>query len=200
MSRHLYLKLQIEHRSVSGQSLVETALLLPLLTVLLIGLVEFGMIFYAHVQVANAAREAARAASLYRATRYSTFADNASIKDCDGSIKGWSLDQTVRQAIVYRPLLTSGGSVGCPNMSSTAVTYASLGWLDPNSSPAWTITLQDTDSSFIPQPNGDSKPSAGTRASVELRYPYRLIIISNLLPFLQDPIWIRKSVEFEFQQ
>ncbi len=199
MSRRLYVKLWIEHGSVSGQSLVETALLLPLLTLLLIGVVEFGMIFYAHVQVANAAREAARAASLYRATRYSAFADNASIKDCDGSIEGWSLTQTVQQAIVYRPLLTSGGSVGCPDMSSTAVTYTSLGWLDPNSSPAWTITLQDT-AGFIPQPNGDSKPIAGTRASVELRYPYRLIIISNLVPLFQDPIWISKSVEFEFQQ
>src|SRR5207249_360536 len=53
----------------SGQSMVEMALLLPILTLLLLGVIEFGFILYAHVQLANAAREAGRAASLYRSTR-----------------------------------------------------------------------------------------------------------------------------------
>jgi len=184
----------LKHRSKKGQSVVEAALLLPVLALLLIGLFEFGLILYAHVQVANAAREAARAASLYRVTRYGT--GSTPLGKCDGNIEGWSLNQTVQQAIVYRQPDNSG----CPGTSSSAIMYTSLGWLDPNPNPMWTITLQDTDSGFIPQPSGTELPIAGKRASVQLRYPYRLLIISNLLPFLNNPIWITKSVEFEFQQ
>src|SRR5690242_18937642 len=124
-----------------GQSLVETALLLPVLALLLIGVVEFGLVLYANVQVANAAREAARAASLYRSTRFATIDPSKSdTTNCDGSIVGWSLDQTVKQAIVYRELDTNGGTSGCPKMSSTTILYSSLGWLNPLPSTMWTVT------------------------------------------------------------
>lgn len=42
-----------------GQSLVETALSLPLLLLILMGLVDFGRSFYYHVTISNAAREGA---------------------------------------------------------------------------------------------------------------------------------------------
>ena len=103
-------------RRDSAQAVVEMALMLPFLAILLTGVFEFGMVLYAHVQVSNAVREAARAASLYRSTRYDavdpTKAD--SVK-CDGAILGWSLDQTIKQAIVYRPLTTQG----CPDAVTT---------------------------------------------------------------------------------
>ena len=184
---------------VRGQSLIETALLLPVLALLLIGVIEFGLILYAHVQVANAAREAARAASLYRSTRFATIDPSKSdTTKCDGSIVGWSLDQVVKQGVVYRDLETSGGTSGCPKMSSSTIKYTSLGWLDPLPSTMWTVTIKNT--AFIPQTDANAMPTAGSRATVELRYPYRLIILSNFLPYLSDPIWITKSVDFEFHQ
>ncbi len=52
--------------SEQGQSLVEIALILPVLLILFLGVAEVGFFFYAHVQVANAAREGARYGSLCR--------------------------------------------------------------------------------------------------------------------------------------
>lgn len=49
-----------------GQSLVEFALILPVLLLLLLGIVEFGLAFNAHVTLVHAAREGAR----YGAVRY----------------------------------------------------------------------------------------------------------------------------------
>jgi Flp pilus assembly protein TadG len=165
------------------------ALLLPLLAVLLTGVFEFGMVLYAHVQVSNAVREAARAASLYRSTRFATIdPSKADTVKCDGTILGWSLDQIIKQAIVYRPLDTQG----CPK-SVTTYQYTSLGWLDPNPTPdAWQVTLN-------PAQSGGTMPSAGTIATITLRYPYRLIVISNFISALSDPVWIQKSVQIEYQ-
>ncbi|HEX5690463.1 MAG TPA: TadE/TadG family type IV pilus assembly protein [Roseiflexaceae bacterium] len=170
-----------------GQALLEMALVVPLLIILLTGVFEFGLILYAHVQVANAAREAARAASLFRSTRL-VVTDNK----CVGSMEGWALDQTAQQAIVYRALQGSGAKKDCPDASGT-VQATSLGWLDPNVSPAWTVELNGTtlDSNGLPQP--------GTQATVKVRYPYRLQVIANLFTFFSDPFWIEKSVKFDYQ-
>ena len=70
-----------------GQAAVETALLLPILVILLFGIIMSGFTFYAFIQVSNAAREGARAGSLYRITQ---------------AVSGLDLPQTVRQAI-YDP-------------------------------------------------------------------------------------------------
>ncbi|WP_419955714.1 TadE/TadG family type IV pilus assembly protein [Neobacillus niacini] len=51
-------------KSESGQSLVEFALVLPLLVVLLFGIIDFGRIFHAYLTIDHAGREAARAASI----------------------------------------------------------------------------------------------------------------------------------------
>ena len=57
-----------EPRSLAGQAAVETALILPALLVLLMGIIIAGLTFYAVIQVTNAAREGARAGSMYRLT------------------------------------------------------------------------------------------------------------------------------------
>lgn len=44
----------------AGQSLVEFALLLPFLTLLVVGSLDLGRIYFAHMSVVNAAREGAR--------------------------------------------------------------------------------------------------------------------------------------------
>jgi len=48
-----------KHDGLQGQSLVEMALLLPLLLVLVIGTIEFGRLFFTKTVITNAAREAA---------------------------------------------------------------------------------------------------------------------------------------------
>ena len=49
-----------------GNSVVEIALILPVLLVLFLGIIEVGFLLFAHVQVANAVREGARTGSLCR--------------------------------------------------------------------------------------------------------------------------------------
>lgn len=51
-------------KSESGQSLVEFALIVPILIILLFGIVDFGRIFHAYLTIDHAGREAARAASI----------------------------------------------------------------------------------------------------------------------------------------
>lgn len=178
-------------RRARAQAITELALVLPLLALLLIGMIELGFLLYAHVQVSSAAREAARAASLYSNTRYTTLGNLNlnSPTDC-GQGPGWSLQQTVEQAIVRRALENSG----CPTTTG-AIIYSALGRLDPAPTPiSWTVTLSTT---FVQ--SGTANPIPGTPATVELRYPYRLILASELFRW-GDPIWIRKSVVFEYQQ
>lgn len=47
-----------------GQSMVEFALVLPILVLLVMGIIQFGIIFSAQIALTNAAREGARAASV----------------------------------------------------------------------------------------------------------------------------------------
>ncbi|WP_342432923.1 TadE/TadG family type IV pilus assembly protein [Neobacillus sp. FSL H8-0543] len=51
-------------KSQKGQSLVEFALVLPLLILLLFGIIDFGRIFHAYLTIDHTGREAARAASI----------------------------------------------------------------------------------------------------------------------------------------
>ncbi len=47
-------------RNEKGQSLVEFALVLPVLALLILGIIDFGMLFHSYVTVNTAAREGAR--------------------------------------------------------------------------------------------------------------------------------------------
>lgn len=51
-------------KSQKGQSLVETALIIPVLLLLLFGITDFGRIFHVYLTLDHAGREAARAASI----------------------------------------------------------------------------------------------------------------------------------------
>ena len=48
----------------NGQTLVEFALILPILLLLVMGIIQFGIIFSAQIGITNAAREGARAAAV----------------------------------------------------------------------------------------------------------------------------------------
>lgn len=51
-------------RGENGQSLVEAALVLPVITVFLLGILQFGLIFHADLMVTHLSREGARAAAV----------------------------------------------------------------------------------------------------------------------------------------
>ncbi|MEH7346310.1 TadE family protein [Bacillus sp. JJ1532] len=51
-------------KSEKGQSLVEFALVVPVLILILCGIIDFGQILHAHLKIDHAGREAARAASI----------------------------------------------------------------------------------------------------------------------------------------
>jgi hypothetical protein len=55
----------LARRATRGQSMVELALILPLLALLTMLIVDFGRIFFVHEAIANAAREGARYCALH---------------------------------------------------------------------------------------------------------------------------------------
>lgn len=57
-------KLLVLKRNEKGQGLVEFALVLPLLLLLLLGIIQFGIIFSSQIAITNAAREGARVAAV----------------------------------------------------------------------------------------------------------------------------------------
>jgi Flp pilus assembly protein TadG len=52
-----------------GQAMVETALIIMVVLLLMMGIIEFGFLFFAYVRVSNSAREGARAGSLWLVDR-----------------------------------------------------------------------------------------------------------------------------------
>jgi Flp pilus assembly protein TadG len=53
-------------RAENGQSLVEFALVLPLLALLVFGIIQFGLFFYTYLDLTSATREGARKAAVSR--------------------------------------------------------------------------------------------------------------------------------------
>jgi Flp pilus assembly protein TadG len=176
----------LQHRR-SGQALAELAIALPLIAIILVSMVDVALLLYAHNQVANAAREGARAASLYRSLRYTATNDAGNPnRQCTSGIAGWSVTDIAQQAIVTRAITNQG----CRDATG-AITASAFGWLDP--APAtnpWTLTI-------TPVPT-NSGPTPGDRATLTLVYPYRLVILSSFVRALRDPTPISKSVNFEY--
>lgn len=83
-SRHHPLRDVLGHR---GQALVETALLMPLILILLLGAIDFGRLFFSYVSLHQATRVAANAASLdsslTAADVPAIVADEVGVMNCD---------------------------------------------------------------------------------------------------------------------
>jgi Flp pilus assembly protein TadG len=160
----------LHSRSAAGQAAVETALILPALFVLLMGIIITGFTFYAVIQVTNAAREGARAGSLYRIT----VATRSS---------GWTLDNEVKSAIC----------------DSTANTSA-LGYLKPASgcsSTSFSVS-SDVTTTWV-DVDADSAVSSGDQVVVQVTYRYRIPILSSFVRAFGNPMVIVRSVMMEIQ-
>lgn len=54
----------MKHKNEKGQSLVEFALVVPLVLMILMAIIEFGFMFNAYITISNASREGARLGTL----------------------------------------------------------------------------------------------------------------------------------------
>ncbi len=186
-------------RRSSGQSMVEFALALPLLALLLSGIAAFGFLLYAHVQVANATREAARAGSLYLGARFHYTYKAASGGDC------WALRQWVEDALVERTRRSSG----CPNGVNTAI--HSFGLLNPSEctgptsgADCWWLSL-GTETGTPPSgtfadvsdTNTTALPISGNQIKADVTYRFNVPFFGSI--FQVNPIPVRKSVIMRVQ-
>ena len=73
------------HRGDEGQNLVEFALLLPILMYILMGIMQFGLIFAVYLTLNNAVREGARWATIYVYDNSQTQAQNDAARN-DGML------------------------------------------------------------------------------------------------------------------
>jgi Flp pilus assembly protein TadG len=73
-------------RNTEGQSLVEFALVLPILMVLILGMIEFGWVLNGKITLTSAAREGARVAVIYEsAEQASTAVQSAVTRSAESS-------------------------------------------------------------------------------------------------------------------
>ena|ERR1041385_1120202 len=82
-------------RAEQGQSAVEFALVLPLLIVLLLGILEFGIAFYHYLTLADAARVGARKAITVRIGGTSPTDAAQAVRDAAGGLDQSRLDVSV---------------------------------------------------------------------------------------------------------
>ncbi len=78
-----------QHPSPRGQSLVEFALIAPLLVALIVGIIELGILFSVYVGLTNSAREGARAGAIYQAGRTPTNGDAAAVAAIDAARRAY---------------------------------------------------------------------------------------------------------------
>jgi len=148
-------------RDQRGQSLVEFALVLTPLFLLLLGIIQFGLIFNSYVTLTNATREAARTGSIYVYDRGLTKAQNDLARN-----------EAIRSSLLSSMNLLSKTS---PHFS-TSGTWTQSGTTYTNGDLVVVYAL----------PSGvtESDPRVGQRITVTARYHHDLIIplIAGLLP------------------
>lgn len=185
-----------------GQAMVELAVMLPLLLGLLIAVVDFGFLLYAHVQVTQATREGARAGSLYLGGRFyytsclsgatcpTGFGDGGTNPAC------WTLLDWVESALVER----NRDSKGCPLTTYNTSVHA-FGRLNPApcalaAPPCWELLPLTSGGVAI---SGTALPVAGQPLEVSVLYRYNMPFVGNWLGIPLNPVPIPKTVIMKVQ-
>jgi len=187
-------------RRKAGQAMAELAILLPVLVIMFLGLVDFGMLFFAQVQVTNAAREGARAGSLYRGGRFhytscysncqTGYGNGGNTPDC------WSPVDWVENALVERNRLANG----CDELGYKTNPVHAFGLLKPTQCASAT---SGTDCWWL-QPlvftaDGSGLPTAGQEIRVIVRYRYSMLFVNSLIPMFPDTMVIDRTVIMKVQ-
>ncbi len=117
-------------RGRAGQSLVEMAMVLPVLAVLTFGLVDFGRAYYFQVSITNAAREGARVAilNIYTGPQNPTCSTSNSYATCpvqtDAAVITAVNNELMYSAIaptsitICPPHDSTSSTAGCPNTTN----------------------------------------------------------------------------------
>jgi Flp pilus assembly protein TadG len=135
-----------------GQSIVEFALLLPLITIVLIGIIDFSILLYNKAVVTNASREAARRGSVYRVNT-TTFGYNP-------------LSATEVQQVVYDYIATRAVTFGSAFQMNTTQVH----WNSSSPPPAGSVATWPT-----------SPPSrGGGTIAVDVTYTYTFLAFPRL--------------------
>lgn len=165
-----------QSKKQTGQSTVEIALTLPLLLLVLFGIIVSVFIFYAFIQVSNAAREGARAGSVYR----STMNNGANL----------SLDVTVQKAIY--------DNKGTVSPSDDVTALGSLSTSSPSFNVATDVvcTLNGSPCSYFDKTD---PPHVGDQLAVQVTYRYTMPVLSAALPMFPQPIVLVRTVVMEVQ-
>ena len=201
--------MRVRRQRTRGQSLVEFALAAPLLALVLIGLAEFGFVLYAHVQVANATREAARAGGLYLSARFHysgcisqpghpcpTNYGNGG--DC------WDFRPWVENALVQHLRQANG----C-DLTGYDTTVHAFGTLNPVecggsvTTNCWTLETLSVGGTSAPSGGASDvtwiTSHIGAPLEITVRYRYEMPFVGNLLGILRNPVDIRKTVIMRVQ-
>lgn len=208
--------MNVSTKTRRGQSLIEFALAVPIIAVMLIGLAEFGFVLYAHVQVANAVREGARAGSLYLGSRFhytSCVEDSAtSGLDCPtgygegNDTECWTLRDWIENALVERNRLSNGCDDTGFNYTKAADGVHAFGLLDPTwcgdaalGADCWDLATITVAGATGPSPSSLSSAdwlsqNIGQPLRVDVVYNYTMPFAGSLLPILDNPVQIRRSV------
>lgn len=173
-------RLSVCRKSTRAQSTVETALVLPALIVLLMGVILVGFQFYAFIQVTNAAREGARAGSLYRMT---------CAVDLNNTVP---LPTTVQQAIYNSTASPPTTALGYLPVTASSFSVTRDVACALNGADCSTICC-NTDCSTGPL------ASIGDHLAVTITYSYTTPVLSTFLPMFRQPTRIIRSVTMEVQ-
>ncbi len=187
------MKSRVRHNP--GQSMVEFALTLPLLIMMLLALADFGFLLYAHVQVANAAREGARAGSLYLGGRFHYTSCRSTATDPCPPFYGfdisdppcWSAVAWVENALVERVR----NSNGCPTTTFSTERH-SFGLLNGLVSPPKCPSATSGTNCWWLEPFAE--PVAGEAITIRVTYRFAIPFFGDLVPFMQNPMPITKVV------
>jgi Flp pilus assembly protein TadG len=164
VSAHVRALIRVRRRRVdgeAGQSLVEFSLILFPLLILLLGIIQFGLIFNAYVTMTNAARDAARLGTIYIYDRTQNQASNDLLRN-----------ESIKSSVIQSMNLLG---TTAPHFS-TGSTWTQSGTMYTNGDLVITYVL--------PTSVTASDPRTGYEVTVRATYHQDLVVplISNFLP------------------
>lgn len=142
-----------------GQSLTEFALILPLLSMLLVGTVDLARVFYAKMTIANASRVAAEYAANYQEARGFRWMSTNQYRDAI-KLPGSVADPCVTQ-----------GSIDCGKERATLAAR----WTAVRETTTLGIGLSDVSMSFNPPAAADGDWEPNTQFMVTVTYAFTTI-------------------------
>jgi Flp pilus assembly protein TadG len=173
-------RLRSFHAADGGQNLVEFALLLPILMYILMGIMQFGLIFAVYLTLNNAVREGARWASIY------VYDNSLSETANDDARDNGLLDRLVSA----RGILSMDRAANTPNFTVNGTTWTGSTTNTTCPVPTGTTfyklyTNGDTLVCYVYGTEGVNNPRKGYFMYVESYYHLK-VFMPLLQPFLPD--------------